>query len=127
MTDSGDVWGIIRDISYGKTGVFDESQYDKFLVGRAFGLYPDTVLLVQEINERALLSKKQHYDFLFNVVRKRKRFAPWPKRKDDDNITTLQEYFNCSRIKAIEAARVLKGSDIEKIRVRLQRGGINTE
>ena len=121
------LWTIVKSISTTKDGFFDESLYVNFLVAKAFGHFSDTVLIAQEVNERPLLSKEQHHDFLFNTVRPKKRFSKWPKKLENDTVQLVQNYFNYSERKAIDALRILTEEDLKIIREKSNRGGINTE
>ena len=74
------IWDIVKSISEGTEEVFDEEIYNPFIVTMALGQHADLVLTANEVNQRSNLTKRQHYDFLFNLVRKKKRFSKWQKR-----------------------------------------------
>ena len=56
---------------------YDEKKYPAFIVNKAVGSHPDTVLYVNEMNRLHFLDNRLQYDFLLNSLRKRKRFAKW--------------------------------------------------
>lgn len=120
------IWDIVRSISEGTEEVFDEKIYNPFIVTMAIGRYPDLVLIAQELNMRPNLTKRQHYDFLFNVVRKKKRFAKWPKKENDLRISVIQKAFGYSYTKALTAMSILTDQQLEEIEnfLNSRKGGI---
>ena len=120
------IWDIVKAISEGTIEVFDEKVYNSFIVTMALGRYSDLVLIAQEVNARPNLTKRQHFDFLFNIVRKKKRFAKWPKKESDLRIGILQEAFGYSTDKAISAMSILTDDEVVEIEenLRKRKGGI---
>ena len=55
-----------------------EKQYNAFMVNRGLSYFYDTVLLANEMNQRAHLDNRLQFDFFINTIRKKKRFS---KRK----------------------------------------------
>ena len=76
------------------------------------------------MNCNHFLAKKLQYDYLRNVVRKRKRFSKWDKKVQNDDIDVIKTYFGYSTKKAIEVLSVLSKNDIKKIRESIQTGGV---
>ena len=56
-----------------------EKKYPPFIVNKCIAPFPDTIMLVNEINQRHHLDKKLQFDFLLNSLRARKRYTPWLK------------------------------------------------
>ena len=127
MTDKPiQLWDMINSIMYGTEEVFDESVYNPFVVTLALGQHQDLVLIAQEVNQRPNLTKRQHYDFLFNLIRKKKRFSPWQKRIEEPKIKLMQEAFGFSYQKALDALQILTPDDLKNIENRLKhcKGGL---
>jgi hypothetical protein len=77
----------LKAINYTKEHLMDtedeewEKKYLPFIVNRCLAPFPDTLLLVNEINQLPHLDKKLQFDFYLNTLRPRKRFSPWLKAK----------------------------------------------
>lgn len=95
-----------------------ENEYNPFIVNRAMGFGPDTVIPGNEMNSRHHLDKKLQYDFLKAVVRKAKRYNKWLKSEEED-IVAIKEFFGYSFFKAKEALRILSEDDIDRIKLHL--------
>ena len=54
-----------------------EKKYPPFIVNKCVAPFPDTIMLVNEINQLPYVDKKLQFDFLINSLRPRKRFTPW--------------------------------------------------
>ena len=63
-----------------------EKKYSPFIVNKALYPFPDTVLLVNEMNQCHYLDNRLQFDFLLNSIRPRKRYAPWLKASKIDNL-----------------------------------------
>ena len=77
----------LNAINYTKENLLDtedeqwEKKYFPFIVNKCVTPFPDTIMLVNEINQLHHLDKKLQFDFLINSLRSRKRYAPWMKAK----------------------------------------------
>ena len=56
-----------------------EKDYNAFMVNRGLSYYNDTVIYANEMNKYAQVDSRMQYDFLKQIVRKRKRFSKWNK------------------------------------------------
>jgi len=66
------------------------------------------------------------YHFLLNSVRGYKRpFRKWEKREAIEDLELVKEYYGYSNEKAKEALVLLNATQLEEIRKRLDKGGIN--
>ena len=83
-----------------------EREYNPFIVNRAMGFGPDTVIAGNEMNSRHHLDNKMQYDFLMATVRKAKRYNKWIKA-EESNIEAIQKFFGYSFMKAKEALKLL--------------------
>ena len=100
-----------------------EKKYAPFIVNKAGYPFPDTVLLVNEMNQCHYLDNRLQFDFLLNSIRPRKRYAPWLKASKIDNLELVKEYFGYSDQKAKDALKILSDDDLEYIQDKLNKGG----
>ena len=102
-----------------------ERKYPPFIVNKCVAPFPDTVMLVNEINQLPHVDKKLQFDFLLNSLRPRKRFTPWLKAKKLDNLEYVKEYYGYSNEKAKTALDILTDEQISDIKRKLYKGGKN--
>jgi NACalpha-BTF3-like transcription factor len=100
-----------------------EKSYNPFMINRTLSYHFDTVLLANEMNQRAHLDKKLQNDFLINTVRKKKRFAKWVKPLSSDDLEVVKEYYGYSNEKARQALPLLNGEQMGQLRQRVFKGG----
>ena len=105
------------------TPEWGKTSYPPFVVGRCLSYFPDTLFAVNEMNTRAHIDPKMHFDFLRGAVRKRKRFSKWLKREEDARVAALIEYYGFSSRKAREALVVLSEAEVEWILEQTRKGG----
>ena len=113
---------FVNSINYSKEDLIvderTEKEYNPFIVNRAMGFGPDTVIAGNEMNARPHLDNKLQYDFLRSVIRKAKRYNKWLKA-EEENIEAIQEFFGYSFIKAKEALSILTETEIDLIKLHL--------
>mgnify|MGYP005997057691 CR=1 FL=1 len=103
---------------------FVEKQYAPYVVNRCLSYFPDTIFHANQMNCIPSMDKKMHFDYLLNIIRKRKRFSKWLKAEgDSSNIEVVKEYYNYSERKAREALKILSASDLKSMREYLSKGG----
>ena len=102
-----------------------EKKYPPFIVNKCLAPFPDTVMLVNEMNKHHHLDAKLQYDFLLNTIRSKKRFAPWVKAEKLDDLDCIKEYYGYSNEKAKVALSVLNNEQIQTIKDSLIKGGKN--
>jgi len=93
-----------------------KSQYNQFMINRAFMQHLDTVLLANEMNKCGSISNEMHHDFLYNSIDKKRRYGKWAKASDEDLelIEFLQTKYSINKEVAEE---YLKLSDIEELKL----------
>lgn len=115
---------IVTNICSSKTKLEwdDISQvYNPYMINKALSNMRDTVLIANEANQHYNLTKEMHYDFLFNIISKKKRYGKWNKQMDDkDAISLIMEYYNYSYSKAKEVQDLV---DLKFIKMKLDKGG----
>ena len=119
----------LNAINYTKENLLDtddeqwEKKYYPFIVNKCVAPFPDTVMLVNEINQLHQLDKRLQFDFLINSLRPRKRFTPWLKAKKLENLEYVKEYYGYNNEKAKEALDILNDEQISAIKQKLNKGG----
>ena len=118
-------------INYTKEPLLDNEdeewtkKYPPFIVNKCLAPFPDTILLVNEINQLHHLEKKLQFDFLLNSLRTRKRYATWLKAKKLKNLEYVKEYYRYNNEKAKLALDLLNDKQISAIKRKLNKGGKN--
>jgi hypothetical protein len=100
-----------------------EKAYNPFMINRTLSYHYDTVLLANEMNQRAHLDKKLQNDFLINTVRKKRRFAKWAKPISSDDLEVVKEYYGYSNEKARQVLPLLNDDQMGQLRQRIFKGG----
>jgi hypothetical protein len=102
----------------------NEKDYPAFMVNRGLSYFPDTVLLANEMNMASHLDARLQFDFLINIVRKRKRFSKWNKATESADIKAIKVYYNYSNEKARDVLPLLTNNELKEIKERINHGGI---
>ena len=100
-----------------------EKKYAPFIVNKCVAPFPDTIQLVNELNQYHHLDKKLQFDFLLNSLRARKRYTPWLKAKKLKNLEYVKEYYGYNNEKAKAALDILNDEQISAIKRKLNKGG----
>ena len=98
-------------------------KYPPFIINKCLSPFPDTIQLVNEINQYPHLDKKLQFDFLLNSLRPRKRYSPWMKAKKLKNLEYVKEFYGYNNEKAKAALEILDDDQISAIKTRLNKGG----
>ena len=121
----------LNTINYQKTNLLDtddemwEKKYPPFIINKCLAPFPDTIMLVNEMNLHNHLDKKLQFDFLLNSLRTRKRFTPWLKASKQKNLEYVKEYYGYNNEKAKSALKILNDDQIKTIKDSLNKGGRN--
>ena len=102
-----------------------EKKYPPFIVNKCLSPFPDTIQLVNEMNQLPHLDKKLQFDFLINSLRPRKRYEPWMKAKKLENLEYVKEFYGYNNAKAKSALDILTDEQISAIKRKLYKGGKN--
>ena len=102
-----------------------EKKYPPFIVNKCLAPFPDTIMLVNEMNKHHQLDKKLQFDFLLNSLRTRKRYTPWLKASKQKNLEYVKEYYGYNNEKAKSALKILNDEQIKTIKDSLNKGGKN--
>ena len=104
-----------------------EKLYSPFLTNRALSNFVDTIMYANEMNIHHILDKKLQNDYYLNTTRAGKRFSKWHKKDENGDIDCVQEYYKVSYVKAVEILKVLTQQQLDLIKTRIIKGGINNE
>jgi len=117
----------LNDINYGKTNIMvddiTEKAYNPFMVNRGLSYFNDTVLMANEMNMNAHLDNRLQFDFLINIVRKKKRFSKWAKAQMTDDVEVVKQYYGYSNEKAKQACKLLSSDEINELKKKVYKGG----
>ena len=119
----------INAINYTKEPLLDTEdeqwvkKYPPYIVNKCIAPFPDSIMLVNEINQLHHLDKKLQFDFLINSLRPRKRYAPWMKAKKLKSLEYVKEFYGYNNEKAKAALDILNDEQISAIKERLNKGG----
>ena len=100
-----------------------EINYPSYVINKCMSHHMDTVMYANEMNQYSNISKKMQYDFYIHIVRPKRRFSPWGKKKKIDDLDLVKRYYGYSTDKAIQALRILSPNQIDYIKDKLNKGG----
>ena len=108
----------------------DESnnkEYVPFVVNKGLSYFADTILYANEMNSLYLLDKTPQFLYLLNSIRPRKRFGKWHKNELTDDLKIISEYFGYSYAKAKQIQNLISSDQLNTMKEKLQKGGMNTK
>ena len=100
-----------------------EKEYNAFIINKGLSFFPDTVLMANEMNINHHLDNRLQYDFLINIIKKKKRFTKWVKPQEVANLEIVKEYYGYSDEKAKSVLSLLNNVQIEELKQRIYKGG----
>ena len=120
----------LNSINYYKTDLMTgtdndqlaESDYQPFLINRGLSQHVDTIMYANVMNQYPNLDKKLQFDYLINIVRKKKRYAKWAKASEDFDLEAVKQYYGLNTQKASDALRVLTEKQLHLIKEKLKTG-----
>ena len=118
----------LNSINVTKNNLIDENPdlekgYPAYIINRCLSGQVDSVMFANEINKHPNLSKKLQYDFFLNSLRKRKRYSPWIRKEQIENLDLVKKYYGYSSEKAKQVLNILTKEQLSFIRDRLDTGG----
>ena len=106
----------------------NERDYVPFVVNKALSFHKDCVLFANEMNKVPNIDGLLQYHYYLNTIRAYKRpFQKWQKRETIENLEAIKEYFNYSNEKAKDVLMVLSDGQIDDIKRKLDKGGLNVK
>jgi hypothetical protein len=120
---------FINAITYNKNDLMVDDwagkQYAPYIVNKGLSYGADTVIQANEMNSRPHLDKKLQFQFLINNIRPKKRYNKWIKAEKIESIEVIKQYYGYSTDKARQVLPLLDQSQIDLIKQKLEKGGIN--
>ena len=118
----------LNSINFNKENLIDEdpeaiSSYPPYIVNRCLSGAVDSVLFANEMNLNAHLDKDMQYSFFLYTLRKRKRFSPWLKKEQIEDLDLVKKHYGYSNEKAKVAVSLLTKTQLETIRNQHDMGG----
>ena len=122
---------FINSINHTKSNLivdeWSEKQYVPFLVNKGLSYSADTVIPANEMNSRSHLDKMLQYHFLINIIRSRKRFNKWIKPEKIEALEVIKDYYGYSTKKAQEVLPILSKEQLNTLKQKLQKGGVDEQ
>lgn len=100
-----------------------EKGYAPYMVNRSLSYFADTVLMANEMNVNHHIDNRLQFDFLINIVRKKKRFSKWAKPETVSDVEVVKEYYGYSNEKAKSALSLLTSDQINELKKKVFKGG----
>ena len=118
----------LNSINFNKNNLIEEdpetiSSYPPYIVNRCLSGHLDTVLFANEMNKYSNLDKDMQYSFFLYTLRKRKRFSPWLKKEQVEDLDLVKKHYGYSNEKARIAVSLLTNTQLEYIRNKHDMGG----
>ena len=118
----------LNSINFTKENLIEDpdmiSSYPPYIINRCLSGQLDTVLFANEMNKYSSLDKDMQYSFFLYTLRKRKRFSPWLKKEQVDDLDLVKKHYGYSNEKAKVAVSLLTKTQIENIRNKHDMGGL---
>ena len=100
-----------------------EKGYNSFMINRGLSYFNDTVLMANEMNIHHQIDSRLQFDFLINIVRKKRRFSKWAKPQVESDIEVVKQYYGYSNEKARQALTLLSPEQINGLKKKVYKGG----
>ena len=100
-----------------------EKGYNAFMVNRGLSYFNDTVVMANEMNIAHHIDSRLQFDFLINIVRKKRRFSKWAKPQVESDIEVVKQYYGYSNEKARQALTLLSPEQINGLKKKVYKGG----
>ena len=117
----------LNSINFTKENLIEDpeaiSSYPPYIINRCLSGHLDTVLFANEMNKYSNLDKDMQYSFFLYTLRKRKRFSPWLKKEQIEDLDLVKKHYGYSNEKAKIAVTLLTKTQLEYIRNTHDMGG----
>ena len=118
---------FLNEINYGKKNIIiddiTEKQYNSFMVNRGLSYFKDTVVIANEMNINHHLDNRLQFDFLINIIRRKRRFSKWNKPQIVDDLDVIKECYGYSNKQAKAVHNLLSSDKIGELRKKVYKGG----
>lgn len=117
----------LNAINYSKQNIMiddiAEKDYNSFMVNRGLSYFNDTVLMANEMNRYHQIDNRLEFDFLINIVRKKKRFSKWNKPEILSDVEVIKQYYGYSNQKARQIINLLSSDQLDELKKKVNKGG----
>ena len=118
----------LNSINFSKQNLIEEDpdairSYPPYIINRCLSGAVDSILFANEMNLNSHLDNDMQYAFLLNTLRKRKRFSPWLKKEQVEDLDLVKKHYGYSNEKAKIALTLLTKSQLEFLRKKHDMGG----
>ena len=118
----------LNSINYNKDNLIQDhpetiKSYTPFIVNKCVSGHLETVLFANEMNVNHHIDKDMQYSFFLYTLRKRKRFSPWLKKEQIEDLDLVKKHYGYSNEKAKVAVSLLTKTQLETIRNQHDMGG----
>ena len=118
----------LNSINTNKNNLIDEDidlekKYPSYIINRCLSGHIDAVMFANEMNKHPNLAKTLKSDFFLNSLRKRKRYSPWLRKEQIENLELVKQYYGYRNEKAKQVLNILTREQLSFIRDRLETGG----
>lgn len=100
-----------------------EKGYNSFMVNRGLSYFNDTALMANEMNRYHQIDSRLAFDFLINIIRKKKRFSKWNKPSILSDVEVIKQYYGYSNQKARQIINLLSSDQLDELRKKVNKGG----
>jgi hypothetical protein len=118
---------FVKAINYSKKDIMIddlvEKEYNPFIINRALSYFSDSIMYANEMNKNHHIDGRLQFDFFINIIKKRKRFSPWLKATEIEDLNVIKEYYGYSNEKAKSVLSLLNNKQIENLKHRIYKGG----
>lgn len=118
---------LIPSILQTKKNCLDnEKDYVPYVVNKALSQHMDCVMYANQMNMLPNTDKNMQYSYLLNIVRPYKRpYQKWLKRDKIEDLEVIKEYYKYSDEKARVVMTLLSEKQVDDLRKRIHKGGLN--
>ena len=117
----------VTAINYSKKNMIVDEESEKaylpYMTNRSLSYFQDTVAVANAMNQYHILDNKLQFDFLINIIRKKKRFSKWAKAQTNDDVEVIKTYYGYSNEKARQVHSLLSSDQIDILKKKVYRGG----
>ena len=118
----------LNSINYNKDNLIQDhpetiKSYTPVIVNKCVSGHLETVLFANEMNVNHHIDKDMQYSFFLYTLRKRKRFSPWLKKEQIEDLDLVKKHYGYSNEKAKVAVSLLTKTQLETIRNQHDMGG----
>jgi len=118
---------IVNELTASKEYAYSEEKdkdIDVYMINLAMSNFYDCIMHANVMNGFPDISKRMLYDYYhFAIQPKKKRFAPWPKQKQDADVKLISDFYACNLNLAEQYLKLLTPEQVEEIRTKMDTGG----